>query len=109
MRRSRTLISITSIVSTFALLISPAFGGNDKNYTYLALGDSVAFGTLDPKFAGSPSAADFIGYPEVFAGWEHLLQSKKEVNAACPGETSGSFINGLPPDAGCYAFKSISS
>ena len=32
----------------------------------------------------------------------HLLQSKKEVNAAaCPGETSGSFLDVHAPDNGC--------
>jgi hypothetical protein len=32
---------------------------------------------------------------------EHLADSKKEVNAACPGETSGSFLSVSQPDYGC--------
>jgi hypothetical protein len=89
----------------FALLVSPLFGGNDPNYTYLALGDSVAFGfnplLLPPYAAQLPTPDKFIGYPEVVASLENLLLSKKEVNAACPGETSGSFLNVNTPDNGC--------
>jgi lysophospholipase L1-like esterase len=82
------------------LLVAPLFGGNDKNFTYLALGDSIAFG-YDPTVV-NPTPDKFTGYPEIVAQLEHLLQSKKEVNAACPGETSGSFLNILAPDNGCH-------
>src|SRR5947209_14988455 len=101
MHTGRVLALITTITIALALLVSPAFAGNDKNYTYLALGDSVAYG-LDPTKLGDPSItqASFTGYPETVAAIEHLLESKKEVNAACPGETSTSFING-GPDYGC--------
>ncbi len=88
-----------------ALMVLPAFAGNDKNYTYLALGDSVPFGlnaTLLPPYTDQiPSPAAFIGYPEVIAAAEKLAQSKKEVNASCPGETSGSFLKTSAPDNGC--------
>jgi lysophospholipase L1-like esterase len=81
----------------------PLIGGNEKNYTYLALGDSVAFGLdvtlLSPDSPPSPDA--FTGYPEAIAAIEHLQQSKKEVNAACPGETSSSFVTGGTRDYGC--------
>jgi lysophospholipase L1-like esterase len=33
----------------------------------------------------------------------HLLTSKKEVNAACPGETSSSFMTPGAPDYGCHS------
>src|SRR6266581_6235747 len=87
------------------LLVAPVFAGNDKNYTYLALGDSISFGldaTLLPPYATQlPTPEQFIGYPEAVAAAEHLLESKKEVNASCPGETSGSFLNTASPDFGC--------
>jgi hypothetical protein len=96
--------TITTMLA-FALLVSPLFGGNDTNYTYLALGDSVAFGfnplLLPPYATQLPTPDKFIGYPEVVAALENLLQSKKEVNAACPGETSGSFLDINTPDNGC--------
>jgi lysophospholipase L1-like esterase len=88
-----------------ALLVAPAFAGNDKNYTYLALGDSIPFGMnallLPPFSSVTPSPNQFVGYPEIVAVAEHLTQSKKEVNATCPGETSGSFLNSTAPDLGC--------
>jgi lysophospholipase L1-like esterase len=83
--------------------VIPVFAGNDKDYNYLALGDSISFG-LNPTLLDKvppPVPADFIGYPETVADIEHLLQSKKEVNASCPGETSGSFLNVLVRDNGC--------
>jgi lysophospholipase L1-like esterase len=101
-----------SILSCLLLLapIGSLSAANQTNYTYLALGDSVAFGfnpTLFPPFAQIPplpTPAQFTGYPEAVAQVEHLLQSKKEVNAACPGETSGSFINTMAPDNGCNGY-----
>lgn len=98
---------MTNITKTLALLLTPLFGANEKNYTYLALGDSVAFGldpTLLPSAPGQtvPSPDRFIGYPESFAADNHLLNSKKEVNASCPGETSGSFWIMGAADNGCH-------
>jgi hypothetical protein len=97
-----------TILVTFALLAIPAFAGNDKNYTYLALGDSVPFGmnillVLPPFATQTPTPSEFVGYPETVAAAEHLLTSKKEVNASCPGESSGSFldVNTIQRDYGC--------
>ena len=97
-------------ISCFALtlFLVPAFAGNDKNYTYLALGDSVAFG-LNPLLIGPfpqpPASADkYVVYPEIVASIEHLAQSKKEVNASCPGETSGSFLGLTAQDLGCNSY-----
>uniref|UniRef100_Q01S84 SGNH hydrolase-type esterase domain-containing protein n=1 Tax=Solibacter usitatus (strain Ellin6076) TaxID=234267 RepID=Q01S84_SOLUE len=89
----------------FALLAVPAFAGNDKNYTYLALGDSIPFGMnilLIPPYASQfPTPSQFVGYPETVGSVEHLLTSKKLVNASCPGESSGSFLNVNLLDYGC--------
>jgi len=99
-----------SILSCLLLLapIGSLSAANETNYTYLALGDSVSYGfnpTLFPPFTSTlPTPAQFTGYPEAVAQVEHLLQSKKEVNTACPGETSGSFINTMAPDNGCNGF-----
>jgi lysophospholipase L1-like esterase len=93
----------TRRVLALAFLAAPLFGGNEKNFTYLALGDSIAFG-YDPTVV-NPTPDKYIGYPERVADIEHLLQSKKEVNAACPGETSGSFLVLGAPDNHCQDFK----
>jgi lysophospholipase L1-like esterase len=95
---------ITTQALALAMLAAPMLAGNETNYTYLALGDSIAFGfdpTLFSPTLPTPTPAQFTGYPEVVAQVEHLLQSKKEVNAACPGETSGSFWIAGAPDNGC--------
>jgi lysophospholipase L1-like esterase len=89
------------------LLLVPTgslLAGNATNYTYLALGDSIAFGfnpTLFNPAGPLPTPSQFTGYPEVVAQFEELLQSKKEVNASCPGESSGSFRTLGAPDNGC--------
>jgi lysophospholipase L1-like esterase len=95
-------MSIFNRALVMTLAVAPLFAGNASNYTYLALGDSVSFG-YDPTVT-SPTPAKYTGYPEVVAGVLHLVQSKKEVNASCPGQTSGSFLIG-GPDNGCQQFK----
>jgi len=67
---------------------------------YLALGDSVSFGYLEPTVAPAPdytNAANFVGFPEVVASDLHL----RLTNLACPGETSSSFISIKEPSNGC--------
>jgi lysophospholipase L1-like esterase len=91
------------LIAAFAAMASAQ---NADNHAYLALGDSVAFGmnvTLVPPYAKpnpQPTPSQFIGYPEALAtveGWD----ASQLVDASCPGETSGSFLNSLLPDNGC--------
>jgi len=101
----RTLI--TKRAAVLAMMVMPVFAGND-NYYYLALGDSIAFGydpTLVVPNEKLPKPDKFIGYPEVVAKVDKSLQEKEEVNAACPGQTSKSFLIG-GMDVGCEGFKS---
>jgi lysophospholipase L1-like esterase len=92
--------SFPLIYPLLAVLVSPVLAAND-NYTYLALGDSISFGmnvTLLPPYSQqTPTPTEFIGYPEVVAA----VERQKEVDASCPGETSGSFLNSSAPDNGC--------
>jgi lysophospholipase L1-like esterase len=66
--------------------------------TYLALGDSVPFG-----YRGRPAGIDysratnFTGYPELVG--EDL--GLTVLNAACPGETSASFLDPKAQSLGC--------
>ena len=72
---------------------------------YLALGDSVAFGYNPVDAVNDPTNIKaFVGYPEMvtFAG---PLSPNPVANAACEGETSGSFINVAAPDNGCQAWR----
>ena len=84
-------------VLSAALMYVPALAAQDENY--LALGDSVSFG-LDVTLLTSvppPLPSAFTGYPELVAQVERW----KVVNASCPGETSGSFLDTSMPDDGC--------
>jgi lysophospholipase L1-like esterase len=67
--------------------------------TYLALGDSVAFG-FDP-LVDTRRTAEFAGYPEVLAARRELPVA----NASCPGEASGGFISPTGADNHCRENK----
>jgi lysophospholipase L1-like esterase len=78
---------------TFKTPVTPGSG-------YLALGDSVVFGYEESQVVPAPNYADassFIGYPEDLGSELHLTLA----NAACPGETSSSFINDTAQSNGC--------
>ena len=67
---------------------------------YLALGDSVSFGYMEPQVVPAPdyrNAASFPGYPELLGAQLRL----KVANAACPGETSSSLIRSTAQSNGC--------
>jgi lysophospholipase L1-like esterase len=74
--------------------------GSAKNGTYLALGDSVAFGFVPSNAVPAPNYLDphsFLGYPEFLAQQldEHVA------NASCPGETSTNMLVAGTPSNGC--------
>jgi lysophospholipase L1-like esterase len=67
---------------------------------YLALGDSITFGYREPDTTPPPDfldAATFVGYPEDVGAAFGL----EVTNAACPGETTGSFIAVTAQSNGC--------
>jgi lysophospholipase L1-like esterase len=69
--------------------------------TMLALGDSVPFGFITQAGYQYVNPNNFVGFPE-HAGQQLRFDV---VNAACPGETSGSLLSGAA-DNGCHAFRS---
>jgi lysophospholipase L1-like esterase len=67
---------------------------------YLALGDSVSFGYVEPNTSPPPTygdASSFVGYPEDVAAALGL----RVANAACPGETSASLVDTSAQSNGC--------
>lgn len=67
---------------------------------YLALGDSIAFGYRESDAVQTPNytkPASFHGYPDLIAQDLGLRMT----NAACPGETTASFITAGKYDHGC--------
>ena len=81
------------------LLPAPGAGASRPQRTYLALGDSLAFGYQQARFNSlfpneDPAAFD-TGYVDDFGRF--LLKTGRDsaiVNDGCPGETTDSFING---------------
>jgi lysophospholipase L1-like esterase len=71
--------------------------------TYLAIGDSVSFGYQEPQVRPAPNyakASTFLGFPEHAARALRL----RVWNAACPGETSSSFLKPSAQSFGCENF-----
>ena len=91
-----------AVAAALALFAVPASADDHQQSTYLALGDSYAFAfnpTVSP--ADSQNPANFPGYTDAVANALHLHL----INAACPGETSGSMISGTLPDNGCQFWR----
>lgn len=101
MRRALTALLIVGIVAVAAGTASAnPVTGSDANGTYLALGDSVAFGYVPSDATPAPSYDDphsFVGYPEYLA----QMLGERVSNASCPGETSTSMLVPGAQSNGC--------
>jgi lysophospholipase L1-like esterase len=67
----------------------------------LVLGDSVAFGYIASAGYEYVNPDNFVGFPLYL---DHAL-GLEAVDAACPGETTGSFLSASLPDLGCQVFR----
>jgi lysophospholipase L1-like esterase len=106
----RSLILRAAVVAGIAVGMAgivpglPAWAGSvtgpAANGTYLALGDSVAFGYVPPQAVPPPnyrSAHSFVGYPEDVAQALRI----RVWNASCPGETTASMLTAGVLSNGC--------
>ena len=99
----RWLVAGLATLLAAGLLAAATSGGaaaSAANGTYLALGDSVAFGYVPAQAVPPPNYLDphsFVGYPEFLAKRlnEHVA------NASCPGETTGSMLSTSAQSNGC--------
>ena len=105
-RRRVLVLTAAVLVLAIAVAFSAAAAsakppnGSAKNGTYLALGDSVAFGYVPPNAVPAPNYLDprsFVGYPELLAQQVKM----KVANASCPGETSTSMLVAGALSNGC--------
>lgn len=104
-RRSLTLIAAVFVVSLVAAVAAGAssawpFHRSHAHGTYLALGDSVAFGYVPPQAVPAPNynrPRSFVGYPEFLGRRLH----ERVVNASCPGETTASMLVAGAQSLGC--------
>jgi lysophospholipase L1-like esterase len=93
------MVAAVIFVPTLSAAAAP-LNGAAGNGTYLALGDSVAFGYVPPQAVPAPDYFDpssFVGYPEDVAQALHIPVS----NASCPGETTASFYIPGAQSNGC--------
>jgi hypothetical protein len=89
---------LLALSSSVALLAMDRAAGRP----YLAFGDSVSFGFITNAGFEYVNPENFIGFPD-YVGQTLKLHSS---NAACPGETSGSFLSSTAPDDGCRFYRS---
>ncbi len=98
MRRLATIIATVGLVAAFAV---PSGAAASRPISYLALGDSLAFGYS--PFASPADPANFVGYPDTVAA---ALRDGL-TNASCPGETSSHFIDLAGADHGCGTWRKL--
>jgi len=94
----KKLAVLVSALALFVISAVPA-AATSEGHGYLALGDSVAFGTnplLDPA-----NASNFTGYPEIVAQTLNI----EDVNASCPGEATGGFSSSTGLDNVCRPYR----
>jgi lysophospholipase L1-like esterase len=93
------MVAAVSLIPALPAAAAPLHGAGG-NGTYLALGDSVAFGYVPQEAVPAPDYLDpssFVGYPEDVAQALHIPVS----NASCPGETTASFYIPGAQSNGC--------
>ena len=96
------LIHFASILLILSNSI-PLFAADDApGRRYLALGDSISFGFITNAGFEYVNPENFIGFPD-YVGQALKLHTS---NAACPGETSSSFLSSTAPDDGCRFYRS---
>jgi lysophospholipase L1-like esterase len=99
-RHGRPLVLIVALIALVALVWAPSAGASRfHRTTYLALGDSLAFGYSQAKFnelfPSEPASAYDTGYVDDFGHVLRLFQpGVQTINDGCPGETTDSFIKG---------------
>ena len=96
--RAAALATVMAGVATLASADPPAAPGNGA---FLALGDSAPFAMIKGDGFAYVNAKNFVGYAD-YVGRDLRLDT---ANAACPGETSSSFILPAGADVGCRSFR----
>jgi lysophospholipase L1-like esterase len=92
------------LFASILLLASSALFASDgaSARPYLALGDSVSFGFITNAGFEYVNPENFVAFPD-YVGQALKFSTN---NAACPGETSGSFLSSAAPDDDCRFYRS---
>ncbi len=97
--RGRLIAGVVAASAVCAFAFAPAAGAFDVGGTYLALGDSLAYGYNQAQFQSeypnvSPATFD-QGYVDDFGDLLHAVNRGVQIiNDGCPGETTDTFIHG---------------
>src|SRR5215475_1147739 len=99
---TRTAVCVLALAALGALALAPAASAEGVGSTYLALGDSLAYGYHQAQFQQELSEKGFVeaanfddGYVDDFGAALKLFNPKlKIVNDGCPGETTETMIHG---------------
>jgi lysophospholipase L1-like esterase len=100
--RARLLVCVVALAAFGTLVLAPAASAEGVGSTYLALGDSLAYGYHQAQFQEELKEKGFVepanfndGYVNDFGAALRLLNPKlKIVNDGCPGETTETMIKG---------------
>jgi lysophospholipase L1-like esterase len=101
MKRTISFLWMCLMMTAFIGGTSAAGGRDEDRGEILVLGDSVAFSYIASAGYGYVNPDNFVGFPLYLDGRLGL----EPVDAACPGETTGSFLSATLPDFGCRAFR----
>jgi lysophospholipase L1-like esterase len=101
MKRIHSFLQLCVIAAAFAGGTASAAQHDEGRDQMLVLGDSVAFGYIASAGYEYVNPDNFIGFPLYL---DHVL-GLEAVDAACPGETTGSFLSTTLPDLGCRTFR----
>jgi len=89
------------IAGTTTVLVSASSTEASSPTPYIALGDSIAFGSTAPNSATNRNPNNAVGYPDYVGAALRFTT----VNASCPGETTGGFISTDGSGRDCSLFK----
>jgi lysophospholipase L1-like esterase len=100
--RTRLFVCVAALAVLGTLALAPAAGAKSTGNTYLALGDSLAYGYHQAQFQEELKAKGYVeaarfndGYVNDFGGALKLFNPRLQiVNDGCPGETTETMING---------------
>jgi len=99
---TRLFVCVVALVAFGALALAPIAGASGVGSTYLALGDSLAYGYHQAQFQEELKTKGFVeaknfndGYVDDFGATLKLVNPKLQiVNDGCPGETTETMIKG---------------
>lgn len=98
-------VRMLALLGAVALVVLGAVpvSAESEGHSYLALGDSVAFGFHPLPVSDRVNAGNFIGYPEIVAQRLNI----EDVNASCSGEATGGFIDPHGLDNSCRKYRAL--